>query len=46
MSSFSLMSGAPAMAAKVGSQSSWETMPFSVVPAANLPGQRTKVGTR
>ena len=40
------MSGRPATAAKVGSQSSCETMPFSVVPAGKWPGQRTKVGTR
>ena len=38
------MSGAPATAAKVGSQSSCETMPFSVLPERNLPGQRTKAG--
>ena len=44
--SFSLMSGAPAAAAKVGSQSSWATMPLSVTPAGNLPGQRTNAGTR
>ena len=44
--SFSLMSGSPAAARKVGSQSWWETMPLSTVPALNLPGQRTKHGTR
>ena len=38
------MSGAPAAAAKVGSQSSCETMPLSVVPAGKCPGQRTKHG--
>jgi hypothetical protein len=46
LSSFSLMSGAPAAAAKVGSQSSCETMPLSVVPAGKWPGQRMKHGTR
>ncbi len=40
------MSGLPAIAAKVGSQSSWLTMPFRVSPAGNWPGQRTKAGTR
>jgi hypothetical protein len=40
------MSGAPPIAANVGSQSSCATMPLSVVPAGNLPGQRTKAGTR
>ena len=45
-SSFSLISGSPAAARSVGSQSWWETMPLSVLPAANFPGQRTKAGTR
>ena len=40
------MSGAPAAAAKVGSQSSWETIPLSVVPAGKWPGQRANAGTR
>lgn len=34
------------MAANVGSQSSWETIPLSVTPAGNLPGHRTNAGTR
>lgn len=45
-SNWSLMSGFPPAAAKVGSQSSCEMMPFSVVPAGKCPGQRTKAGTR
>ena len=36
----------PATAAKVGSQSSCDTIPFSVTSAGKCPGQRTKVGTR
>ena len=46
LSSFSLMSGSPAAARNVGSQSWWVTMPLSTVPALILPGQRTKAGTR
>ena len=45
-SSFSLMSGSPAAARIVGSQSWWETMPLMTVPAVNCPGQRTNAGTR
>ena len=40
------MSELPAAAAKVGSQSSCDTIPLSVTPAGNFPGQRTKAGTR
>jgi len=40
------MCGAPAMVAKVGSQSSCETVPLRVTLAAKWPGQRKKVGTR
>ena len=40
------MSGAPAAAAKVGSQSSCAAMPLSVVPAGKWPGQRTNAETR
>ena len=40
------MSGAPAAAANVGSQSSCATMPLRVVPAGKWPGQRTKQETR
>ena len=40
------MSGSPAAARNVASQSWWVTMPLTTVPALNLPGQRTKAGTR
>ena len=39
------MLGFPAMAAKVGNQSSWDTIPFKVTSSGKCPGQRTKVGT-
>jgi hypothetical protein len=40
------MSGLPAACASVGSQSSPEKMPFSIVPGLILPGQRMMQGKR
>ena len=40
------MSGSPAAARNVGSQSMWLTISLETEPAAILPGQRTIAGTR
>ena len=40
------MSGSPAAARKVGSQSRCETISFETVPGAIRPGQRIRHGTR
>ena len=45
-SSFSLMSGSPAAASSVGSQSSPAKMSVKTVPGLTVPGQRTSAGTR
>jgi hypothetical protein len=45
-SSFSLTSGSPAAATKVGSQSMWCMMSLDTEPSGILPGQRTAAGTR
>jgi hypothetical protein len=44
--SFSTMSGSPAAARKVGSQSWWPAISFDTAPAGILPGQRIISGTR
>ena len=44
--SSSTMFGSPAAATSVGNQSSPDMMPFSILPAGTLPGQRTIAGTR
>ena len=44
--SFSTMSGSPAAARKVGSQSWCWTISLETTPAGILPGQRTIIGTR
>ena len=44
--SFSTMSGSPAAARNVGSQSWCWTISFETVPAGILPGQRISSGTR
>ena len=44
--SFSTMSGSPAAARNVGSQSWCWTISFETVPAAIFPGQRISSGTR
>ena len=44
--SFSLISGSPAIARNVGSQSMWLTISLETEPALILPGQRTIAGTR
>ena len=44
--SFSTMSGSPAAARNVGSQSWCWMISFDTVPAGILPGQRTISGTR
>jgi hypothetical protein len=41
-----MMSGSPAAARNVGSQSWWPTISFETVPAAMRPGQRMISGTR
>ena len=40
------MSGSPAAARKVGSQSWWLTISLETCPAGILPGQRISCGTR
>ncbi len=40
------MSGSPAAASSVGSQSSCEKMSLTIVPGLITPGQRTSIGTR
>ena len=44
--SFSLISGSPAAARNVGSQSMWCMISLETEPASILPGQRTIDGTR
>ena len=46
LSSFSLMSGSPAAARNVGSQSCPLTISFETLPGLILPGQRIMHGTR
>ena len=46
LSSFSLMSGSPAAASSVGSQSSPLTISLETEPGLILPGQRIMHGTR
>jgi hypothetical protein len=40
------MSGSPAMARKVGSQSRWPTISLETVAGLMCPGHRTMAGTR